>query len=57
MGREPPGNLRELVELHTAGHLELPVQAAIPLDRAAEAHHEVETGHVRGKVVITMEEL
>lgn len=51
-GERTAGKLRELVESHQAGRLQLPVQAAIPLDHAADAHREVETGHVRGKVVL-----
>ncbi len=46
-------NLTELVELHTAGRLQLPIHLAVPLDDASSAHAEVETGHVRGKVVLT----
>lgn len=52
-GVRTAANLRELVALHQAGRLRLPVHAAFPLDRAADAHREVETGHVRGKVVLT----
>lgn len=52
-GERSAGNLTDLVELHTAGRLQLPVHLAAPLTRAAEAHAAVETGHVRGKVVIT----
>lgn len=53
-GDRTADNLRELVELHAAGRLEVPVHA-FSLDRAADAHSEVETGHVRGKVVLTLE--
>ncbi len=45
-------HLAELVGLHTAGRLQLAVQASVPLARAADAHRQVETGHVRGKVVL-----
>lgn len=31
-------------------------RAAFPLDRAADAHREVATGHGRGKVVLTLPE-
>ncbi len=51
-GERSAANLAELVRLHTEGRLELPVQAAVPLARAADAHREVESGHVRGKVVV-----
>lgn len=52
-GERTAGKLSELVELHAAGRLRLPIHLAVPLARAAEAHAAVETGHVRGKVVIT----
>lgn len=56
--RRPSGdrsaqNLTELVELHTAGRIQLPIHLAVPLEDAATAHAAVETGHVRGKVVLT----
>ena len=34
------------------GRFSIPVAATFPLERAAEAHRESETGHVRGKIVI-----
>ncbi|MFF1875410.1 zinc-binding dehydrogenase, partial [Kitasatospora herbaricolor] len=43
----PPGRRRE-------GLLKVTVAKAVPLERAPEAHQEVETGHVRGKVVPTV---
>ncbi|NEE02689.1 NADP-dependent oxidoreductase [Phytoactinopolyspora halotolerans] len=47
--------LAELVELYMAGELRLRVEATYPLDQAAVAHGEVETGHVQGKVVLTLD--
>ncbi len=44
--------LRELTGLYTAGKLRVSIQHAYPLEQAAEAHRAVETGHVRGKVVL-----
>ena len=38
-----------------AGELVVPVWKAFPLAEAASAHREVETGHVRGKVVLVMD--
>ncbi|MEE1785860.1 NADP-dependent oxidoreductase [Streptomyces sp. SP17BM10] len=45
--------LAELVELWEAGGLRLEVAETFPLERAADAHRLVATGHVRGKVVLT----
>ncbi len=47
--------LAELADLHTRGRLRVHVRATYPLERAADAHRDVETGHGRGKVVITMD--
>ena len=44
--------LRELTDLYTAGKLQIVIQHTYPLDAAAEAHRAVETGHVRGKIVL-----
>lgn len=55
-GERTASHLRELVELHQAGRLLLPVQLAVPLALAAEGHREVEAGHVRGKVVLVSEQ-
>ena len=38
-----------------AGELIVPIWRAFPLADAAAAHREVETGHVRGKVVLVMD--
>lgn len=45
--------LVELVELVAAGQLTVTVSKLYPLARAADAHRHVETGHARGKVVLT----
>ncbi len=44
--------LGELTALYTAGKLRISIQDTYPLERAAEAHRAVETGHVRGKIVL-----
>ncbi|MBM7785132.1 NADP-dependent oxidoreductase [Tenggerimyces flavus] len=44
--------LQALVDLYEAGQLRVHVQSTYGLREAAAAHREVETGHVRGKVVL-----
>jgi enoyl reductase len=44
--------LRGLTDLYTAGALRVVVQRAYPLDQAAQAHRDIETRHVRGKLVL-----
>jgi enoyl reductase len=51
--RRSRARLAELTSLYEAGNLKISIWKAIPLLEAAKAHHEVETGHVRGKVVLT----
>jgi enoyl reductase len=46
--------LAELVRLYSDGRLRVHVHATYPLDEAAAAHRELETGHVRGKVVLVL---
>ncbi|MEU1506393.1 NADP-dependent oxidoreductase [Kitasatospora sp. NPDC005748] len=52
-GPRTAARLAELVELWEAGGLRLEIADTFPLERAAEAHRMVGTGHVRGKVVLT----
>ncbi|PYI54253.1 NADP-dependent oxidoreductase [Paenibacillus flagellatus] len=47
--------LAELVELYEQGKLRIHIWKSFPMSEAAEAHREVETGHVRGKVVLLTE--
>lgn len=44
--------LAELAGLYARGELDFPVRVAYPLDRASDAHREVEARHGRGKVVL-----
>lgn len=55
-GDRSAATLAALVGLHTAGRLQLSIQAALPLARAADANRQVETGHVRGKVVLVADD-
>lgn len=47
--------LAALVELHTAGALEVHIRRTYPLAQAAEAHRAVESRHGPGKVVLTVD--
>lgn len=44
--------LAELTGLYASDRLRVSIQHAYPLEQTAEAHQAVETGHVRGKVVL-----
>ncbi|PWD51350.1 alcohol dehydrogenase [Serinibacter arcticus] len=46
--------LGELAQLVADGVVRLEIAETFPLERAADAHRAVETGHVRGKVVVTV---
>lgn len=46
--------LAELIDLYVQGKLNIHISKSFPLEQAADAHREVETGHVRGKVVLTV---
>ena len=48
--------LGELVDLYRRGELHVVADRVFPLSAAAEAHREVEKGHGRGKVVLTMDD-
>ena len=45
--------LRDAAQLFEAGRFSMPVAATFPFDQAAEAHRLSESGHVRGKLVLT----
>lgn len=46
------GKLIDLSRMYTDGRLKIAVAKTFALTRAADAHREVETGHVRGKVAL-----
>jgi NADPH:quinone reductase-like Zn-dependent oxidoreductase len=46
--------LVDLTELYDQGKLPLHLRATYPLERAADAHRDIETGHGRGKIVLTL---
>jgi len=46
--------LAQLAEMHVRGQLEVPISLSVPMERAAEAHRQIGTGHTRGRVVLTV---
>lgn len=52
---QPNGaQLEEIAGLIDAGKVRVEVAGTFPLDRVREAYDRVETGHVRGKIVLTL---
>ncbi|WP_432976326.1 NADP-dependent oxidoreductase [Dactylosporangium sp. CA-233914] len=54
-GRRSAEALAELIDLYAAGRTQWHVRRAYPLEEAAAAHREIETGHGRGKIVLRIE--
>lgn len=52
LARPRSGDLRELVRLASVGQLSVPVDRVYPLEQAAEAHRYLESGGVRGKLIL-----
>jgi NADPH:quinone reductase-like Zn-dependent oxidoreductase len=44
--------LSELVGLLADNRLEIPISASYPLTAVQDAYRQLETGHVRGKIVL-----
>ncbi|MFD4192207.1 NADP-dependent oxidoreductase [Amycolatopsis thermoflava] len=53
-GQRSADRLAELARLYDRGELTFLVRRTYRLDEAADAHREIETGHGRGKVVLTV---
>ncbi|NYI05176.1 NADP-dependent oxidoreductase [Allostreptomyces psammosilenae] len=53
-GTRTAARLAELVELYRRGAVRPRLRATYPLDRAADAHRDLATGHGRGKIVLTV---
>jgi NADPH:quinone reductase len=50
-------SMREITHLIDAGWVRVPPTEVLPLENAAQAHSIIETGHVRGKLVLKVAEL
>ncbi|OZB96593.1 NADP-dependent oxidoreductase [Paenibacillus sp. XY044] len=46
--------LADLVQLYTQGKIDIHIRNVLRLDQAQEAHKEIETGHGRGKIVLSV---
>lgn len=46
--------LVELADMHVRGQLEVPISLSVPMENAAAAHHQIDSGHSRGRVVLTI---
>ena len=51
--RPDGAQLREIGALIDAGTIKVELAASFPLEKVGEAHTLSETGHVRGKIVLT----
>lgn len=47
--------LSELTQMYEQGLLRVVISQTFPLHQATDAHKAVETGHVRGKIVLTVD--
>jgi len=53
--RPDADGLRQLGDLADAGALRVPLAEVLALEQAADAHELIETGHARGKLVLSMD--
>jgi enoyl reductase len=53
-GERSAAILAELAELHHQGKLTVHISKVVPIEEASEAHRQIETGHTRGRVVLTV---
>ncbi|MFI5912941.1 NADP-dependent oxidoreductase [Dactylosporangium sp. NPDC051541] len=54
-GRRSAEALAELIALYAEGRTQWHVRRVYPLEEAAAAHREIETGHGRGKIVLAVD--
>jgi NADPH:quinone reductase-like Zn-dependent oxidoreductase len=49
-----PDELTRIAELVASGEVKIELSEVLPLDEARRAHEESESGHVRGKIILTV---
>jgi NADPH:quinone reductase-like Zn-dependent oxidoreductase len=50
-----PGALDETIALLADGRLRLRAHASMPMQQAAEAHRQLEGGHVHERIILTLQ--
>jgi len=50
-----PGALDETIALLAAGRLRLRAHQSMPMQQAAEAHRQLESGNVHERIILTLE--
>lgn len=53
-GTRSKERLAELVHIYNEGKVDIHIRKVLPLDQAREAHREIESGHGRGKIVLSV---
>lgn len=53
-GTRSKERLAELVRIYNEGKVDIHIRKVLPLDQAREAHREIESGHGRGKIVLSV---
>ncbi|MET3545281.1 NADPH:quinone reductase-like Zn-dependent oxidoreductase [Paenibacillus favisporus] len=54
IGTRSKERLAELVRIYNEGKVDIHIRKVLPLDQAREAHREIESGHGRGKIVLSV---
>lgn len=49
-----PQVMDDVLPMIEDGRLQLPLEAVFPLEKAADAYHRLDEGHLRGKIVLTV---
>jgi NADPH:quinone reductase-like Zn-dependent oxidoreductase len=47
--------MADVLPMVEEGRIHMPIEAVYPLEKAADAYRHLDTGHLRGKIVITTE--
>ncbi|MBB3129084.1 NADPH:quinone reductase-like Zn-dependent oxidoreductase [Paenibacillus rhizosphaerae] len=53
-GTRSKERLTELVRIYSEGKVDISIRKVVPLDQAQDAHREIESGHGRGKIILSV---